>query len=487
VRRGKELDARGIRAAAQALGADGPAPGPVALLAHPRLAADAAGRQLLGLLEALRRAADGPAHGRPIAFAEFRALLALTFERHRFFGAIDSPVELLTPVDAAGRDFDGVLVLGAADGALPGPPPPLPLLNEPLRAMLGLPTAAGQAARQQRDLALLLTLADDAALTCRTDPSDGTRPSPWVERIEAIVRDAPLHERVDRPGVDRRLVATPASRPSVSIGTMPPRLSVGGIERLVACPFRFLAQDGWRLREADEPVDVPGVRERGELVHEILERFHETASARGLALGERTREEARELLVEVTDSVAERELSSGGGTLGELAEWRATLDAYVDWAVKDAADGWRWIAGEQDGTAEIAWEGASGPRAVRVDGRLDRLDEGPDGLRIVDYKLGAPDRLRRIAATPDRAAQLAMYAWFASAHGGVAASGYLSLRRDRIEWVPLARPADEVLAAWREAMPRYLARIDAGAPLGASGTECTHCASRGLCRKGHWS
>jgi hypothetical protein len=75
----------------------------------------------------------------------------------------------------------------------------------------------------------------------------------------------------------------------------------------------------------------------------------------------------------------------------------------------------------------------------------------------------------------------------AGGRGEVVASGYLSLRRDKVAWIGLARPAGEVVAAWRERLPRYLARIDAGEPLSASGTECDRCASRGLCRRGHWS
>ena len=453
-----------------------------------RLAGDAAGRQLLALLDALRRAARAPAHGRPLAFGEFRALVAMLLERHRFFGAVDSPVEMLTPVDAAGRPFDAVLVLGAADGVLPAPPAPLPLVNEPLRVLLGLPTAGTDAARQQRDLALLLALPEAAAVTCRTDPSDGTRPGPWVERLHALLDDAPIAERVDRPGEPRALRARRARRPAVPVGALPPRLPVGGVERLVACPFRFLAQDGWRLRERPEPIDVPGVRERGELVHEILERFHQRAHDDGLPFDADRRGELLERLVSVTDAVAARELAAGGGTLGELAEWRATLEGYLEWAIDDAARGWRWTAGEQDGTAQVGWRDAQGrERTVAIDGRLDRLDRGPDGLRIVDYKLGAPDRLRRIAREPDRAAQLALYAWIASARGEVADSGYLSLRRDRVTWVPLSQPAPDVLAAWRDALPRYLARIDGGEPLAASGTDCAHCASRGLCRRGHWT
>jgi len=453
-----------------------------------RLAADAAGRQLLGLLESLRRAASAPGHARALPFAEFRALLAMAFERHRFFGAIDSPVEMLTPIDAAGRDFDAVLVLGAADGVLPAPPSPLPLVNEPLRAMLGLPTAPALAAARQRDVALLLALASSSAMTCRTDPSDGTRPSPWVERLEAIVADGPLHERVSQPGVVRPILSAPARRPAVALGGLPPSVPVGGIERLVACPFRFLAQDGWRLREPRQALDVPGVRERGELAHEILDGFHKAAHERGLVPQPGTRDALRIMLLEVTDAVAGRELAAGGGTLGEIAEWRATLDAYLDWAIEDAAAGWRWIAGEQDGSATVEWaDPDGGTRRLRIDGRLDRLDRGSAGLRIVDYKLGARDRLKRIAAAPGRAAQLALYAWIASTQGAVAASGYLSLRRDGVAWVPLDAPAGEVLAEWRDRLPGYLARIDGGEPLIASGTECDHCASRGLCRKGHWA
>jgi hypothetical protein len=75
----------------------------------------------------------------------------------------------------------------------------------------------------------------------------------------------------------------------------------------------------------------------------------------------------------------------------------------------------------------------------------------------------------------------------AGAPGEVVASGYLSLRRDKVAWVPLSRPADEVVAAWRERLPRYLARIDGGEAMAACGSECDWCASRGLCRKGHWS
>ena len=192
-------------------------------------------------------------------------------------------------------------------------------------------------------------------------------------------------------------------------------------------------------------------------------------------------------MLEVTDAVAARELETGGGALGELAEWRATLDRYLDWAIDDASRGWTWLDGERPGGTELRIDARDGPRTVRIEGRLDRLDEGPQGLRVVDYKLGAPDRLKRIAAEPDHAAQLALYTLIAAEAGTVVEGGYLSLRRDGVTWVPLTQPAAIVLAGWRARLPVLLARIQDGEPLHASGVECGHCASRGLCRKGHWS
>ncbi len=459
--------------------------------ARPRLATDEAGRQVLALLAALRRAGAKADHDRMLSPAEFRGLLATMLERSRFHGDATSPVQLLPPAQAAGQHFDAVLVLGAAEGMLPAPVLALPLVNQPLRLMLGLPTAASSAAQQQRDLVLLLALAGESAISCRTDPGDGTRPSAWVERLEAITAEGPMSDRIILPGQSRQIEAMPATRPSPSLARLPDSLSVGSIERLLDCPFRFLAQDGWRLREPPEAVDQPGKRERGQWVHEILERFHTQAAARAMPFEGAAREALKALLLEITDEVAVREMASGAGTLGELAEWRATLDGYLDWAIGDAAGGWRFLAGEQTGTLEVSWSDERGPRSVRIEGRLDRLDQAGAGLRVVDYKLGSPPRLQAIAATPERAAQLALYGLIASGQGRVDKVGYLTLQRDATNWLPLggatSDPVDDLIAPWREQLPVYFERIDRGAPMPAIGSECDHCAVRGICRKGHWS
>jgi len=370
---------------------------------------------------------------------------------------------------------------------LPALPAPLPLVNEALRTLLGLPDAAGHASQQQRDLALLLALTPRVALTCRTDPEEGVQPGPWVQRLHAVVGDAPLERRIDVAGQARRLVGRAASMPAWPLVPLPQSVSAGSIERLVACPFRFLVQDGWRLREPDEPVDVPGARERGEFVHEVLEAFHREAAAAGLEPIPPHRDALRDLLREVTDRLARTALDAGGGYLGEIAAWRALADAYLDWLLADAQAGWRWREGEQSLQVLVPWQDDGAPRTLQVSGRLDRLDAAPAGLRIIDYKLGDPARLTGLASDPSRAAQLVLYAWMAAGRGPVATSAYLSLRRDGVRLIPLGEPPADAVARWQRALPRYLARIGRGEPLAAIGSDCGHCASRGVCRKGHWS
>ena len=455
------------------------------------LGTDEAGRQVLSVLAALRREASAMAQGQDLAFSEFRALCSMVFERQRYRGAIESPVMMLTPADAVGRPFDALLVLGAAQGALPAPPAPLPLVNDPMREWLGLPTLAGQARRQQHELILLLALAGESAITCRTDPESGARPSPLIERLESIRHDGALNTRYSQPGVARTILARPARPTPITLSAgVPARLSVSSIEHLVACPFRFGAQAGWRLRELREPVDAPGIRERGTLVHLILERFHAGLAHDDQPLTAEAREPLLARLAAMTDRVALEVNEGSASAVDQLAEWRATMPEYLDWAIRQSEQGWRWQSGERADRVELRWQRAQADRTVRIEGRIDRIDQGPGGLRVIDYKLGSATRLKERASQPRRDAQLAMYAWFAQAgqeDAKLAEAGYLSLKRGQLAFHASSAAPDETLSWWQQQLPLTLARIDEGAPLVASGTECEYCASRGLCRKAHWT
>ena len=451
------------------------------------LAADEAGRQVLAALEGLRRAVGRTPDPRPLAVGDLRALLARVLEQRRFIGAIESPVQMLSLEEAAGRAFEAVLILGASAQALPATPLVLPLVNEPLRALLRLPTAASLARAQQRDLSLLLSTCPRVALSCRSDGVHTSHPSPWVERLHQVAEGKALEEQVADPRARHRLHARPLTRPGQALRRLPEAVSVTAIEHLVDCPFRFLVSDGWRLRAPQDPSLVPGARERGDLVHQILEGFHRACAEQGLPFESSSRPALRAVLEAVTTAVSTPLLAQQEGLLGELTEWQAMREAYLDWALADAAAGWRFQDAEREGRVRIDWGGEAAARSLEIKGRLDRVDQGPQGLRVLDYKLGDPSRLRQRVKDPLQAAQLALYAWMLDDTAPVSVSAYLSLRRDAITPVELPEPTETVLDRWKTILPATLSRIEAGEPLVALGARCENCPARGLCRMGHWS
>ena len=109
VQRGKALDERGIRAAAQSLGADGPALGPVALLVHARLATDGFSRgSLERLAAAIGATGDGGMVGCPPLAANGRGALDLaadvaTVDQERTGGIV---------ARASSGDVEAVLLAG---------------------------------------------------------------------------------------------------------------------------------------------------------------------------------------------------------------------------------------------------------------------------------------------------------------------------------------------------------------------------------------
>jgi NADH-quinone oxidoreductase subunit G len=110
VRGGKALDARGVRAAAQALGADGPAPGPVVVLAHPRLTLDGANRAALEAFAAALGATgeDGGMVGAPPIAANGRGALDLAADP----ATVDQAAPGGVVARALGGDLQALLLAG---------------------------------------------------------------------------------------------------------------------------------------------------------------------------------------------------------------------------------------------------------------------------------------------------------------------------------------------------------------------------------------
>jgi len=176
------------------------------------------------------------------------------------------------------------------------------------------------------------------------------------------------------------------------------------LERYATCPFQYFLGYvlGVRAVEAPERVLTLEPRERGSLVHALLEEAYRRLADRGLLPLTRARlTETREVLDEVLDAgfaEAERRGVTGLPVLwaGERARLRAELHAAL---VAETVDGEEWIPVLFEAAFGADWREDSGPAlayalpdgtTVFLTGLIDRVDRSADGARarVIDYKTG---------------------------------------------------------------------------------------------------
>jgi len=186
-------------------------------------------------------------------------------------------------------------------------------------------------------------------------------------------------------------------------------LSPTRLETYAGCPFRYLAENilGVHNEPAGDDLSDPDPRDRGSLVHEILEQFLVGTSESDPPRPER-RDDHLALLDRIT---AERAAawSEKGRSVNALARQVALEQVSADlhrwWEIEaaEADTGRRWRArlleagfGRPGNTGEspsppLEIELASGP--LVLSGRIDRIDVSADGdgFRVVDYKSGEID------------------------------------------------------------------------------------------------
>jgi ATP-dependent helicase/nuclease subunit B len=205
-------------------------------------------------------------------------------------------------------------------------------------------------------------------------------------------------------------------------------LSPSRIESWAQCPFRYFLANllGLRQRDAPEDVDTIDPRDRGSLVHKVLEDFVREMPARtspdqGWSPEERDR--AREMTIEECDAVFAAGLT-GRPLLWKLERARIlrevsrTLDA--DERIR-AARGLVTLATEvnfgrstTDALPELALD-LDGTR-VTFRGQIDRIDASPDEagpVVVYDYKTGSAKGFSGLEDDPvlqGTKIQLAIYA-----------------------------------------------------------------------------
>jgi len=456
------------------------------------LAADAAGIELLGLLETLKAELEGDSMRLP--FGEWRRWLARKIETATFRDrSIESPVIFTTLEATRLRTFDAVLLLGADADHLPGIDPTSAFFNQRVRRELGLPVRADAVRAIEQRLGTLIASTKEMLVTWQRDvQGEENLLSPLLERLRTLhaqawrddledfaLADAVAARALEESSEQRAETLRPA--PRIAAALVPSSISASGYNALMACPYRFFARHALRLAEADEVREAIEKVDYGERVHRVLKEFH-CAHPLVSALDVR---DAERRLIELSRALFADLIAHDYQACAWLERWLALVPQYVRWQREREDDGWRFLAAEADKSIAIETPGG---RTLTLRGRLDRVDRTLDGGRyaVVDYKTGVPSRLRSALDPPGEDVQLPVYALLWG--GDVAEALFLSIDRDGV--VPV-RVEGDVGALAGATQARLAALYDAladGAAAPAQGSDdvCRYCELPGLCRRTHW-
>lgn len=505
----------------------GPAPP-----ADPQRESRARAAVLEGLAELSRahRAFDDT----PTGFAEAAASVRRWLETRTFAPAAGAAgVQLLDARAARYGRFRDVHVVGLVDGEWPERPPRSILYPASVLGSLGWPRERDRLHAErgrfvdlvrlahERSALSTFSLEDDAVVSpsalleqaagagLETAREPAVR-EPCVTAEEALVRGSVAPGGLSEPAASwlalrRRRPGREERRPGMAGRSRAGTYAVSALEQYLDCPFRYFAARELALEEepADEPVLTP--RDRGRLLHRLLETFfsrwqadgHRTITLANVDLALRRFralvDEAAAGLPPVDRPVVRTWLLGSAAApglaeqlfLSEVGEPVDVEERLVELRVRDAFR----LDGGQGGERANGPDGSDGGRTVEVRGTADRVDLLSDGtFRIFDYKTNrAPPR--------DRALQLPVYARcaereLAGRRGRVwraGAAAYVAFGDPRLH-APLARSARDLDRALAEGEARAvdaLERIGRGEypARPAERRLCAHCPYPTVCRK----
>jgi ATP-dependent helicase/nuclease subunit B len=448
---------------------------------HAALQADAAGMQVLQMLEGLNQECELLAQ--PFSFAEWRAFINMQMESTAFVAPEHDHRVVMLPLNGARlRSFDAVLVVGADADHLPSQPSEVLFFANAVRRELGLATREKQQREQLRDFVEVCSANETVVLSWQQHKQGEANPvSPWIERVElALARMGWSTLAVHSVKIAKQRVhPLPMNSPAPCASQLlPKKLSPSGYNSLVACPYQFFATRMLRLSMLDELSDMPEKRDYGDWLHQILKSYHEMVRDQRTALVQRA-----DLLRQISDEILGKALKKNAAALGYYARWQKVMPAYLKWANEREEQGWQFEFGEQWLEKSLVWPDG----AVTLHGRVDRIDANETGERMVlDYKTQNAITLNaKIKSHEDH--QLAFYGLLSEQP--VDAAHYVALE---VTNKKISDVAAKDYAQWQQLLHAQIAgnmqAIAQGAPMSANGIEsiCQYCDVRGLCRKGAW-
>ena len=451
------------------------------------LSRDLAGSQLLEMLE--QAAAELSNASESFRFGEWRHWLNQRFENATFLDTgIDSPVVFTHLPATRLRNFDAALLLGCDSAHLPAPPPASVFFNQAVRASLKLPTWQDTLQAEQRDVAGLLARSTEMLATWQAfQHSEPNLLSPLLALLATChaqaygtdLCDARLSALLAAQTPRAASIPSPSPAPSLSPAQIPKEISASGYASLMTCPYQYFARHVLHLNELEEVQIDLEKRDFGTLVHHILYEFHRRHplfDAEDAATLEAS-------LRAISQHIFAPLLRSNYLSQAWFSQWEKLIPSYLEWQAKRESEGWHWHNGEESQRVPFMLNNGE---TLSLKGRLDRLDSGPIGLAVLDYKMKSKAALVKQLKQPGEDVQLPVYALLAGELATAAA--YLSFDQDQ---VALVQPEEDIQELAQQVATRLQSLFEelynnAGLPAHGAETACAMCEMEGLCRRSYW-
>lgn len=399
----------------------------------------------------------------PATRGEFRAVFAAEFDMAPGRqGRIGTGVTIGSISGAVGLDVDLGIILGAAEGLMPGSPSSGPLISDTDRERAGLELSDAVSLRMHRQFLSVLAAAGTSVITRPRGDLRATanrEPSRWLGQLGITDghtlpshHAALLHTRFPVSDSEHRLrrrlasttrgvlsadsrdvsgdqvltdsLALRAARrkdtfteydgdlSQLNLAHFQHPIAPTHIESWVSCPHAYFMKHMLGIYAVEEPGDQMEISsaDRGNAIHEALDRFHREVIAGQLPqpVGGWSSRHATRLLA-IFDEVAD-EYEATGRT-GREASWAVERDDMradlAGWILKDS----EYVA--HYGLTVVSSEASFGDdglvtlplpdgRSISVKGKIDRVDRTAAGaLLVVDHKTGKIDSFKDITdSTP---------------------------------------------------------------------------------------
>lgn len=319
---------------------------------------------------------------------------------------LNSAVDVLGPMEAAGQSFDALWIAGLTDDEWPGPARPSALISLRLQRDAGMRDSSPGLRLEQQSALLerLVTAAPSAVLSYPLAEGETEKaPSPLLTALAAHDADCPdpgwfVSEMIEHDALTTIAEIAPPVRPGERVfgGARIPELQHG-------CPFDAFAAGRLALNEPEPFSRAIGARIRGILTHDALCRLYADIPDQQ-SLSELDGSQLQQRIHQAIEHESRAWFVGVDGTLRRMMQLE---EKRLQGVLRDVVELDRCREVFSVVAREESTSLQHGP--ISLGFRIDRIDRLPDGeILILDYKTGKAQGFVRQDGAP-RSFQLVVY------------------------------------------------------------------------------